>query len=274
MTFKLKQVSDAKITPVKIPKINKDDLAGGDVFDMPYFNMTLLARKKSGKTSVINKILSMLAGKNTTVVIFCPTIALDPTYQEIKKRLEEREINALYYDDIFDDDGLPILPMLIESMKRAIENPPEPEVEVICHFNPITCSKTYEEKPVAEKKEKKIHPRFIIVFDDMSHRLKDPNIARLTKIHRHLRADVIISTQAIHDIPPNVWKQMDYLLLFRALEEEKLALLHDRVDLSVNLPTFLKIYSQATAEPYSFLFVEVRTDNYRRNFTDLFLLEK
>jgi len=269
------QVSKVIVKPVSIPKLSKENIAGGDIFgDLKYWTAFMIARKKSGKTSTINTILQQVVGPKTTVIIFCPTVNLDPTYVKIREQLNDKEINTLFYEDVYDEDGVPILDLLIKSMKSIIENPPEPEIQMVVKINPVTMVKTYEQVEFVEKKEKIHHPLFIIIFDDMSHRLSDPNITRLIKVHRHLSSNIIISSQYVHDIPVAAWKNCDIAFLFKSLGMDKLELLDERLDLSAPLELLIKMYNQATEKPFSFLFVNARADEFRINFTDKFELEK
>jgi hypothetical protein len=275
MSIPTQQVSKVVVKPVTIPKLSKENIAGGDIFgELKYWTAFMIARKKSGKTSTINTILQQVVGPKTTVIIFCPTVNLDPTYIKIREQLQEKEINTLFYEDIYDEDGAPILENLIKAMKNIIENPPEPEIQMVVKINPVTMVKTYEQVEFVEKVEKKHYPRFIIIFDDMSHRLSDPNITRIIKIHRHIQSNIIISSQYVHDIPVGAWKNCDIAFLFRGLGQDKLELLDERLDLSVPFELLSKMYKQATEKPYSFLFINARADEYRVNFTDMFELEK
>ena len=98
--------------------------------------------------------------------------------------------------------------------------------------------------------------------------MRHASIGNLLKTNRHYHAKVFISTQYITDLQPAALKQLDYFLCFRSFSEDKLEDIHRHLDLSIEFPEFLKIYKYATEEPYSFLYVDVRNDKFRKNFNE------
>ena len=59
-----------------------------------------------------------------------------------------------------------------------------------------------------------------------------------------------------------------YFLCFRSFSVDKLEDIHRHLDLSIDFPEFSRIYQYATAAPYSFLYVDVRKDQFRKNFNE------
>jgi len=96
--------------------------------------------------------------------------------------------------------------------------------------------------------------------------LKNPAVATLLKKNRHLKANCIISSQYLHDLKPESIKQLDYFIAFKSFSEDKLQLVHKGLDLSLEFDKFWTMYQHCVEKPYSFLYVNVRTEDYRCNF--------
>lgn len=259
-------INDIRVKPVKIPKVDKEHIRGYDMFPELYANIYLMARKKSGKTSVIHNILKKCIDKNTTLFVFCSTHNKDNTWIEIKKSLEKRKINAEFYLSI-KDGGTNILAEIINDLQHQdseSESSSEEECEIL-HF--CEKRKVYKRKP---KPPKMLSPKYLFIFDDISTELRDPNIAHLLKTNRHYRAKVIISSQWLNDILPSSRRQIDYTLVFSGISEKKLEELYASSDLSVPYEQYLEMYYQATAEKYSFFYFDTNGE-YRINFNQKFV---
>jgi hypothetical protein len=124
-------------------------------------------------------------------------------------------------------------------------------------------AKADAEKP---KSGKQIAPETIFVFDDLGSDLRNPSISQLVKTNRHEKCKVILSTQYITDLQPQALKQIDFCMLFKAFGEDKLQKMHELFDLSVPWKSFLALYHYATESPFSFLFIDVRSEKFRMNF--------
>ena len=107
----------------------------------------------------------------------------------------------------------------------------------------------------------------------MSNATRDPSIARLLKVHRHLRSSVFISSQNCNDIQPAAWRQLDYLLIFGGFSTNlpKLEDIHKNMDLPIDFDKFVSIYRDATSEPYNFLWCD-KNGTFRKNFNKEYVL--
>ena len=86
MSITLKKINNETITPLKIAGATDNrPVLGQNLFPEVYSNIYLCARKKSGKTVVIQKIVKECAGRNTTVLAFCSTVNKDKNWIAIKK---------------------------------------------------------------------------------------------------------------------------------------------------------------------------------------------
>jgi len=273
-----KEISDFVVKKVKVPELPSiENIAGGRLFPQLYHNAFICARKRSGKTVALSSIILNSINKSTNVIFFVPTSQKDFTYQHIFDKLDKRDINYTVYQDIM-EDGVNILDKLIDGLlvaepevKRKNKNKVEPPPV----YNLFEDENKEEEKVngVSLRKTKKKAPKYIIVIDDMSNATRDPSIARLLKVHRHLKASVYISSQNCNDIVPASWRQLDYLLIFGGFSTNipKLEDIHKNMDLPIDFDKFVSIYRDATSEPYNFLWCD-KNGTFRKNFNKEYVL--
>ena len=124
-----------------------------------------------------------------------------------------------------------------------------------------------DEEDKQERKPKKIAPEYIFVFDDMSQMLRDKTISTLIKKHRHFKSKIILSSQYVNDLSPEARKNIDIFILFKGHSENKLEEIFINMDLQISFQLFLKLYENATSEPYGFLYVDKNKGEFRRNFS-------
>ena len=70
---------------------------------------------------------------------------------------------------------------------------------------------------------------------------------------------------------PGALKQMDYCLMFKGMPDEKLKKIHSDFDLTLPLEKLIQIYKYATLNKFSFLKIDIRDEQYFRNFNYKFL---
>ena len=98
-----KKINNSVVKPVQIPQISVENIPGHELFAEPYPNIGIIAKKRSGKTSVLHHILRNCVKKkhkNLRVFIFCPTAHRDPTYLQIQKLLEKRGSSCFISDSL------------------------------------------------------------------------------------------------------------------------------------------------------------------------------
>lgn len=262
--FKEELINKIEVKPVQTVQgeYNKDNLKCYSMFpNGPYFNLFLCAKKRSGKTSTIKTIIDKCINKDTTIWLFCSTYEIDSTYIEIIKNLKDKGITVNCFDTItLLDEIIDELqkPDVVEEEKETKEK----KVEELVRFS----SNIEEKKRVKPYKPKKVAPKHIFIFDDLSTLLKNPAVSRLLKIHRHFKSSVIISSQYLHDIEKQSILQLDYMGLFKSFSYEKIEYIHKLLDLSIDIEDFWNLYHQATEKPYSFLYIDIRHEQFRINF--------
>jgi hypothetical protein len=109
----------------------------------------------------------------------------------------------------------------------------------------------------------------------MSQSTRDPAVSRLSKINRHCRSVLLISSQNSTDIMPGTYRNLDYLLIFKGFRNNirKLQDIHLNMDLSIDFPEFLQLYNDATEENFNFLWCS-RDSEYRKNFNKRYVIKE
>lgn len=267
----IKKINDVEIRPVPLQKLDKKDILGSELFDEIYSNIYLCAKKKSGKTSVIYNIIKRCVDKNSAVFVFCSTYTKDNNWKAIKQYLDGKGIEIGFFNSIKSDDGKNNnLKNLIERLQLEEESSSDSEdieeEEKILNFNEHQIS-----VKIRKRKPKKISQKYLIIFDDISSELKDPNISHLLKTNRHYKSKVIISSQWLNDIPPMCRRQIDVYLIFSGINDDKIQELFINADLNIEFPKFVDLYKISTKQKYSFFYVDSSNCKYRINFSQEFI---
>jgi hypothetical protein len=259
------------------------------------------ARKKSGKTSALFKIIKECAGKKTKIIVFCSTCYKDKNWIQIRKYFAKKKIDIEVFTSIY-EDGQDQLANLVEELKQEAKEQEEAETErkegkgdlqaeneiercddilerlqrMHLYATGQATREDLEEENVPKKKggkkSKYQSPEYIIVFDDLSSELKSRSLLSLLKFNRHFKSKLIISSQWLHDLLPESRKQIDLFLIFKGFPEDKIALIYKDCDSSIPFQTFYKIYKKSTKYPHSFMYIDTRSDSFRRNFNQKFIV--
>lgn len=297
-----KQINDQVVRPVRIitgKSLDLRPIKGSELFEEIYCNCLILAKKKTGKTTVLYKIVKDCCTNETTVIVFSATVDKDPIQIEIKKYCKKMKIPYVGYTSMKDED-VDVLEVLVnklteEARERALEeNPPsndEGSEESYSdsedgEYNRYHPNRNHNHKPKTlvlfedseedsevdehrpkKRKNKYRAPEYLIILDDLSNELKSKVLAKLSKTNRWYNSKLIMSTQYKNDILPEIYKQFDYALLFRGEPLEKLETIHKDLDLSTDFELFQQLYYNATEKPHNFLYIDVRNEKYRHNFT-------
>ena len=279
--FKTIKINREKVKPITVSQFDSSKVKGANLFPEPYSNIFLLAKKKSGKTSVINKIVQKCTDKNTKFVIFCSTVHRDATWKHITKYLKDRGNDVQLYTSI-KEEGQDMLADILKELKEksqqeALEQEKEAEKqdEQPVERPDLEHIKIYdsenEEEPNENKKPrkpKKLSCEMMFILDDLGESTRASSVAELITTNRHYKAKVVISAQYPNFILPNVIKNLDYLLIFGKNKIDKIKYIHAQVDMSISFPTLVKLYKDATAQKYNFLWVETASENMRKNFNE------
>lgn len=274
--YKIDKINNIQIKPIINDKElnDKNKIVGYDYFKNPFSNVFICSKKRSGKTNTIFHILKNSIYKDCKVIFFCSTIMVDATYKKIMKMLDTKKIDYEPYDSFKDENGDDLLEGLVNDLKNPEleeedeEDKSDEEVRVlkngIIDFGQTRLKKKKKPK---KKKEEKIFSKLIVVIDDMGKQCRNGFLNQLLKTNRHSKTRVIISSQFLNDLEPSALKQLDYFLCFRSLNPEKLEKIHQDLDIgNIDFDDFHNLYKEITEEPFSFLYIDVRNEVFRKNF--------
>jgi hypothetical protein len=270
--MKTVKVNNIKIKPLIHHTENPDDVLGGKLFIDPYSNVGIIAKKKSGKTTILYHILKKICrGGNypTNVIIFSSTVNKDNTYKHILEMLKQKGSNVSTYTH-FIDNGENIVEDLLEALGRPEIK--EKETKKQPEFIKFENKEDMEEEKT-KSKPKKLSAEYVLIFDDLGTSMRHKTITQLSKVLRHYKMRCFYLQQSLTDMDAPMRKQMDYALLFRNFNEDKLHNIYESLDLSIPFDKFLEVYNFATKEPYNFLYIDVRNEQFRKNIDEEIILD-
>ena len=96
-----------------------------------------------------------------------------------------------------------------------------------------------------------------------------PSFNTLIKTNRHYKSKVIISSQNLKDIMPEAHENIEFLLVFKGLKREILEKIYEDWKINLPYPLFEKLYDDATNLKHSFLYIDTKNIEFRRNFNEL-----
>lgn len=258
----LKKINDVKIKPLKVPVVKTEDIKGGELFPELYFTAYLIAPPRSGKTTTVFNILKNIMNKKTEFYGFVGTHNSDASYKIFKDWFDKKDIDYEFHHNIKSGKNHH-LAMLIHKFKME-----DADVGVDKNKKKYKILEDDEDKvTVRIYKPKKESPKRVILFDDMSIDLRDPYVNEIIKEFRHFKCVVIISSQAVYDVEPATRAALNYYLLFKGIDEDKLTDIYDKLGINIGLNKFKELYKDATKERYCFLYVS-KNGEFRKCFSE------
>ena len=257
-----------------VGNIDITKVKGGKLIPTVYNCTFLCAKRASGKTSTLAEILLRTSDKKTQFYVFCPTTKVDSSWITLIDKLESRGNVVNVFDSIMDGKV-----NLLNEIMADLSIPEDSKIKTDEEESKQGIKLNFgdqEKKKKQEYKPKKIAPKHIFVFDDISGELKNPALVSLLKKSRHFLSAVYISSQYIHDLQPQSIKQLDYFLCFRSFSADKLEHIYKLLDLSIGLDKFVNIYEYCFRDPndrFSFLYIDVRSQKFRKNFNKNLVIE-
>jgi hypothetical protein len=257
-----------------VGNIDITKVKGGKLIPTVYNCTFLCAKRASGKTSTLAEILLRTSDKKTQFYVFCPTTKVDSSWITLIEKLESRGNIVNVFDSIMDGKV-----NLLNDIMADLSMPEDSKIKTDDETKPLGIKLNFGDETKKERKEykpKKVAPKHIFVFDDISGELKNTALVSLLKKSRHFLSAVYISSQYIHDLQPQSIKQLDYFLCFRSFSRDKLEHIYKLLDLSIGLDKFIEIYDYCFKDPnerFSFLYIDVRSQTFRKNFNKNLVLE-
>jgi hypothetical protein len=268
-----KTLNNIVIKPlVNTNNLDESKIKGGKYIPEVTPVVYICSRRKSGKTSVFAEINRKTTDKKTTFWLFVPTARVDPSWVQIIQILRDRG-NTVNVFDSFMEGKTNILDEIITDLSSPEVEEDKPSVTMTLqsvgtiHPKIVYPGSDEKEKRKYEYKPKKEAPLHCFCVDDNAGELKNTALLSLCKKNRHLKCSVYISSQYCNDLLPQTLKQVSFTILFRSHTREKLEHIHKMLDLSIDLEKFFDIYDYATSEAFNFLFIDMKNQTFRKNFS-------
>lgn len=260
----LKQVNNFKVEPIKLAQEDTREVLGKELFPRKYPNILICARKNSGKTNCIGAIIRACTTKDTHIIGFVSTCDKDPNWLAIREWLDKKKYQSDFNHSIFDDSGRNILAQLIDDLQKGdVEDEPEIKTQVL---------NIGEHKVIRKpKKPKKIIPKYLVIFDDLSNEMRNKHIPAMLRKNRHFQMMTISSSQYANDFHPSHMRNTDYFLLYSGLTDIKLEHYYTQADLNLAFDKFKEMYLKASDKKYSFFLIDTH-NVFRKNFNEQFIL--
>lgn len=270
-TFK---INDVKVKPIKVEKIDPKSIKGFDITGANlYPNVFSIAMKGSGKTTVLFNSLKKIVDKNTKVFFFVSTFYNDQSFEIIREWLESKEIEYHAFTEIgkdFDElMNLFTLDAKHELEQKQLKETEEEPVDVWKMSQDDAIKQVFEneeEYKVRVKKPKKVSPKYMIIFDDMSSDLRMKKVSVLIKQNRHYKCCTWISSQNALDLNNDARNNINIYLLFPNIPSEKLVQFYESATIPITYDKFEQLYHYATAKPHNFLYINRDANEFRHNF--------
>ena len=244
----------------KDPEGNKIHVFGGaaETTPCPYgepfpdlpTSFLLAAPTASGKTMILlNILLRYYKGQFARIWFFSPSIRLDPQYAPLRKHLEsitDQQKEPLYFEDLHQD----VLGRLLDDQRKITEE----------------C-----------RKRKVKPPQVCVVLDDLADRgdllTKRQGgtsggswMVSLATRGRHFGVTWIISSQVLNLVGTIIRKNVRCMLVWRLRNHREVETLCEELSGVYDKNTIMSLYDEATAEPYSFMFIRLDAKTRRDMF--------
>ena len=233
------------------PKGNAIHLYGGaaETIQCPYgepfpdlpTSFILTAPTASGKTMIIlNLVLRYYKDMFARIWVFSPSIKLDPQYQPLRKYLEkmsDQDKAPLYFED-YDEQALS---KILTEQRLIVEE----------------C-----------RKRKQASPNVCLILDDLADRgdilqkrqgaaSGGSALVTLATRGRHFGVTWIVSSQVLNLVGTVIRKNCRCVCIWRLRNHKEVETLCEELSGVYDKNTLMEMYREATAEPYSFMFVRL-----------------
>lgn len=263
--LKTKRINNIIVKAVKPPSNeDKRPVRGADLFPEADCNILCIAKKKSGKSTVIYKMIKECAGPNTKIIAFGSTIYKDPIWLKIQQLCRKMKIEFIGHMRIGTHLHDLVAELQIKAMQEEAErlNPKQKKQQSPIWYDSESDSDD-EDHP---RKSKFRSADYFIIVDDLAGELKNPDLLTTITYNRHFHVRIFLSTQYWNHTGKGGRSNLDYALFFPRIPKDKLEEIHQVLDLSVSYPVFEQMYKQATKVKHHFLYVDLLNNKYRKDF--------
>ena len=291
--MELRKINDVSIKPVITNnKYDKKNCRAFHMYPEPYSNVCLLARKKSGKSTVIYRALEQCCKKGTNVCIFSPTVFIDATYKKMLKMLEKKGCNVMAKEH-FKEESVDLVSEMYNSIRQAEdekedEEEEDPQPPMMLYGNDprfhqerqldgtiILTAKKAKKKKKKPKKEKLLTPEYVFVFDDLSQEMRAPSISKMLVKNRHIKCKVFLSCHNVNNLDRMAIESIDAFHVFPNIPDEKIKELAEKINLTFKSDTrhqskLQQLYDHATEKKFNFLYIDRVNCQFRKNYDQIY----
>ena len=239
------------ITPIKHKEFEcKQSKYGTDVVPKLPMRSMILSPSGGGKTVLLqNLILDVYKGCFNRIYIFSPSVDIDHTWNPVKEYIT-KEIKPHDEEKIYFDHYDP----------AELEEIMDKQHKVINYLKSQGHTKMFQ---------------ILVVIDDWA---DDPSFTRNSKLlhqlyirGRHQCISTITSTQVYKVISPIIRKNITHLFVYRLRNQADLESWVEELSAVYDKKTLYQLYSLATSEAHSFLYINLmqtdKTKMFSMNFT-------
>lgn len=276
-----------EIKPIKVKKDPNEEkpVLGKELIPELYpGSVALLAKTRSGKTTVINHIMEHCIDERTDVYIFASTVSLDKSWIKIVKDLRARGVSVHTYTSIFHPGtGQNQLNAIFAEFERR-EKQQEKEQKTRKSLHEVVVAPKFLAAPnpiadpdmVAPSESRKEEdyltsaPKRWIFIDDMDQeQLRAKTLDNNLKKCRHYKARILVSTQHLIHVTPSALTQLSVVCFWKGFSPAYMYKLHDRLAMHsvIDFKQFWLLYSMATKEEHSFLTYYLTDGSFRSGFS-------
>ncbi len=244
------------------------------------FTMGLIAPKGSGKTTTIVNLLEIYRGYFHKIFIFSPTIKSDSKWDYVKtlKLMIENKPLKKWLTEMANvvDDSAPVhpLPAKIEFQKLLDDEQFSEEIPDDCFFHEYDDQSLKKLMDNQKKcvdllkdngKLKTLANRVLVIFDDqvgspLFNGKRLSYFVGLNTKHRHHSASFIMVSQGYKEIPKTIRTNWTCLLVYKIGNMKELFVIYEEFTMGLTWEEWLDVYNTATAEKFSFLFLDMYCD--------------
>jgi len=249
---------------ISVPVINSkpQKWRGDKIFNVRYWVTLILGKRKSGKSTLIYTLLTNFVTKKMVVLFFVPTFYKDDTYAVMREWLDKKGVAYRGFTDVI-EDGVNQIDEFMKVNHGMDETQEKEKEEIKCPFV------KFNDPAPRKKLDKPLPPpEYFLIFDDISNLLKNKSVCLLIKNSRHYRAKIILSTQSVVDISPQIYGQTDYLCMMKNLNRDSLEKIYERIEPPLDsLEEFEQLYHTVTNNKHDFLLFSRENDEFGINLS-------
>ena len=119
------------------------------------------------------------------------------------------------------------------------------------------------------------HYDSLIVLDDMTSELKNPQLLRLFNTiinnRRHLRCSVFTLVQVYNSIPLSNRKTINYLIMYKLKNKKEIKSIYEEMITGISYEEFLKMLEYVFDKQYNWLLIDRDNNTYYKKFNQLII---